>query len=77
MTLNPLPTYPSAGCYVLKLHRDASPATDQLCGRLEHITSGEHVDFASAQELLAWLAQHARRVHGVESDRQGGLHHGQ
>lgn len=65
MTLNPLPTYPSTGCYVLKLHRDARPLNGQVSGRLEHISSGEHIDFASAQELLAWLVQHAGRVHGL------------
>lgn len=57
MTLNPHPAYPSAGCYVLKLHRDAQPG--RLCGRLEHIASGAVVDFASGEGLVAWLQQHA------------------
>ena len=59
MTLNPLPSFPSAGCYVLKLHRDARPDDGVLRGRLEHIASGDAVDFADAQALLAWLLTHA------------------
>lgn len=62
MTLNPHPDHPSAGCYVLKLHRDAAPRRGRLCGRLEHVASGELVDFANADALLAWLVQHAART---------------
>ena len=59
MTLNPHPTYPSAGAYVVRLHRDARPESGQLVGRAEHVASGDSTDFATAQELLAWLMQHA------------------
>ena len=59
MSLNPHPSHPSAGCYVLKLHRDARPAQGRLSGRLEHIVSGDCTDFASSDELLAWLVRHA------------------
>jgi hypothetical protein len=59
MTLNPHPNHPSAGCYVLKLHRDAAPSLGRLSGRLEHIVSGDCVDFTSSEELLAWLHRHA------------------
>jgi hypothetical protein len=59
MTLNPQPTYPSLGSYVLKLHRDASPQLGQLRGRLEHIASGEAFEFADAEALVAGLARHA------------------
>lgn len=62
MTLNPHPAYPSAGCYVLKLHRDARPGNGRLCGRLEHIASGDLVEFASGEGLLAWLQQHAAQA---------------
>jgi hypothetical protein len=62
MTLNPHPTHPSAGCYVLKLHRDAMPHLGRICGRLEHMATGEHVDFASGEALLAWLLEHAART---------------
>ena len=59
MTLRSIPNFPSTRCYVLKLHRDAAPADGRLQGRLEHMASGEHVDFASGNELLAWVARHA------------------
>jgi hypothetical protein len=62
MTLNPHPNHPSAGCYVLKLHRDTRPHLGRLSGRLEHIVSGDCIDFASSEELLAWLLQHAAQV---------------
>ena len=57
MVLNPHPIYPSAGCFVLRLHRDARPRQGQLFGRIEHVASGEGTDFASAAELLDWLAR--------------------
>ena len=62
MTLNPNPSYPAAGGYVLRLHRDAEPAAGQLIGRIEHVASGDNADFTSGEQLLDWLAQHARRV---------------
>lgn len=61
MTLNPTPLYPSAGCYVLKLHRDALLPDAALSGRIEHIVSGDAGDFASGVALLAWLLEHAAR----------------
>ena len=51
MNLNPHPVYPSAGRYVLRLHRDAAPQAGHLAGRIEHVTSGA--------QLLEWLAAHA------------------
>ena len=62
MTLNAHPNHPSAGCYVLKLHRDALPREGRLQGRLEHIVSGDCIDFSSSEELLAWLLEHAAQV---------------
>lgn len=62
MTLNPHPSYPAAGGYVLKLHRDARPATGHLVGRIEHVASGDSADFASGEQLLEWLTQHATQV---------------
>ena len=59
MTLNPHPTYPSAGAYVIRMHRDAKPEVGQLAGRAEHVASGDSTVFATSQELLAWLMQHA------------------
>lgn len=62
MTLNPTPSYPISGGYVLKLHRDALPQQGLLHGRLEHIASGDSGEFADAQGLWSWLAQHAARL---------------
>jgi hypothetical protein len=59
MVLSPLPIYPSAGQYVLRLHRDSSPQQKQLSGRIEHVASGDATDFTSAADLLDWLTSHA------------------
>ena len=68
MTLQSTSHFPNRRCYVLKLHRDATPATGRLIGRLEHIASGEHVDFANGEELLAWLARHATTLDTQRAD---------
>jgi len=62
MNLNPHPVYPSTGRYVLRLHRDALPGAGHLCGRIEHVTTGESADFSSGAQLLEWLAEHAFQV---------------
>lgn len=59
MVLNPHPIYPSAGRYVLRLHRDAHPQGGALVGRIDHVTSGESCEFTSSAELLAWLERRA------------------
>jgi hypothetical protein len=68
MTLQSTANFPNARCYVLKLHRDALPAQGRLIGRLEHIASGEHVDFASGEALLAWLTRHAAALDAQRTD---------
>ena len=68
MTLQSTSHFPNRRCYVLKLHRDAIPAIGRLIGRLEHIASGEHVDFASGEELLTWLARHAAALDAQRTD---------
>lgn len=57
MILNALPAYPTARSYVLKLHRDATPAFANLIGRVENVATGEVYEFSSAWELLACLAR--------------------
>jgi hypothetical protein len=54
MILRADPTFPNRRAWVLKLRCDATPAA--LCGRLENLITGDHVDFASAGELCALLA---------------------
>lgn len=56
MTLSTETTYPSTRRYVLKLHRDATPASGRLAGRLENMCSGRFYEFGSGEELLACLA---------------------
>jgi hypothetical protein len=51
------PSYPASRAYVLKLHRDASPASGRIVGRLESVLSGQQFEFNSGEELLACLAR--------------------
>ena len=61
MTLDAHTAHPSDRAYVVKLHRDALARPDaELAGRVEHLVSGDHADFASADELVAWLERHAQ-----------------
>ena len=57
MSLNPRSNYPSIRSYVLKLHRDCRPGGGALRGRLEHIASGRHFEFADATELVLGLVR--------------------
>ena len=57
MILAVRPSYPNSRAYVLKLHRDAHPASGRFVGRLENVTTGEQFLFGSAEELLACLAR--------------------
>lgn len=70
MILDARASLPSARAYVVKLHRDAVPEQGQLKGRLEHIASGDHVDFDSADELLAWLTLHASARESATRERE-------
>lgn len=68
MSLNPHPTFPATGHYVLRLHHGARPQAGQLTGRVQHVSSGEWADFASGEDLLAWLRRHASPLlQGTES----------
>lgn len=57
MILKTHPSFPATRSYVLKLHRDAAPSLGRLFGRLEHVATGEQMDFNSGEELLACLAR--------------------
>jgi len=57
MILATHPSYPNTRAYVLKLHRDASPATGDFTGRVENVTTGESFTFDSVEELLEYLAR--------------------
>jgi hypothetical protein len=55
MTLKPQSKYPSRRVYVLKVRSDAKP--DALAGHLEHHATGRRREFASARELLDFIAR--------------------
>ena len=59
MVLNAHASYPHGQTYVLRLHRDASPSQGRIIGRLEHVSSGHQILFASADELIAGLIRAA------------------
>lgn len=62
MVLNSHPIYPSAGRYVLRLHRDSRRQEGRLAGRIEHVSSGDGAEFASADELVDWLSRHSAQA---------------
>ena len=61
MILSVQPNYPNSRAYVLKLHRDAHPATGVIVGRIENVTTGEQFTFDGVDELLAGLARDLAR----------------
>ncbi len=54
MVLNTESKYPNRRAYVLKLRGEACPVI--LSGRLENLVTGRQVEFASARELLEFIA---------------------
>lgn len=58
MVLDALCSYPHQRCYVIKLHRDAAPAHGRTFGRIEHVVTGDGIEFDSGEALLAWLSIH-------------------
>ena len=59
MSLDTKTSHPSSRSYVLKLHRDATPQSGLLFGRLESLSSGRCFAFSSADELLQCLSSDA------------------
>jgi hypothetical protein len=56
MSLSTQASHPSRRSYVLKLHRNATPESGLLFGRLENIATGHCFVFGSVAELLRCLA---------------------
>ena len=54
MVLNPESKYPNRHAYVLKLRSDASH--DEFVGRIENLVTGQQREFASVQDLVAFVA---------------------
>ncbi|WP_051242794.1 hypothetical protein [Azohydromonas australica] len=61
MSLSTQASHPSRRSYVLKLHRDATPESGLLFGRLENIATGHCFVFGSVAELLRCLASDTAR----------------
>lgn len=59
MVLNSQPAYPSSRCYVIKLHRDSEPLLGKIFGRIEHVVTGEAIEFATKEDLADKLIHHA------------------
>jgi hypothetical protein len=70
MSLNAVPSHPSALCYVVKLHRDSQPERGEISGLLEHIGTGRSMAFCGAEELVAALLAHAGTAGGGEGHCQ-------
>ena len=60
--LDSQPIFPVSGAYVVQLHREARPEDGHWVGRIEHVASGESLDFATLDALVTWLLSHARRL---------------
>lgn len=55
MSLHPTADHPGSRSYVVKLHRDASPAASALRGRLENLATGRRFEFEDGSGLVAAL----------------------
>jgi len=49
------PAFPQSNAFVLQFAADAGPDTGLFRGRVQHVTSGEHVSFQSTDELWAFV----------------------
>ena len=65
--LDPLPTYPATGAYVVQLHRESRPEKGSWIGRIEHVATGANHEFTDSKSLIAWLLEQASHSHsGVD-----------
>jgi hypothetical protein len=57
--------------FVVRLYDDLDLARDRVCGRVEHVVSGEGAEFHSADELLRFMERllDARSPTGVPMRR--------
>ena len=51
------PLLPAWKAFVVQFSRHAEPATNNLSGRIEHLSSGRRAHFESPEELLTALRQ--------------------
>ena len=50
------------GAFVVKFFPDTNPDEGRLCGRIEHVASGQTTRFESQSELLLFLNSVLRRI---------------
>jgi hypothetical protein len=50
--------------FVVRLYVDPDPAHGRVCGRVEHVVSGEGAEFRSTEELLRFMGRRLDRCHG-------------
>ena len=55
MTLRSSSKYPLQRAYVVKLSSEAT--SEELCGRIENLVSGQHRDFNTADELFQMMVE--------------------
>lgn len=53
------PLLMASGIFVVQLRSDSEVAHQRLCGRIEHVVSGESERFGSLADLLDFMARHA------------------
>jgi hypothetical protein len=53
----PVHPLPAQRAFLLQVHAEAEVALGHLAGRVEHVASGHATHFASAEELLAFMAR--------------------
>jgi len=62
----PVPALPAWKAFVVQLSHDTEPQGKTFAGRVEHLTSGRRLRFASGKELLSAVV---RLLGEVEKDR--------
>jgi hypothetical protein len=67
----PLPELPAWKAFVVQFSRESGAHGEGFAGRVEHLSSGRRVRFASAQELLTSLEKLLAEV-GLTADEKPG-----
>ncbi len=65
------PALPSWKAFVIQLSQDSTPESGTFAGRVEHLTSGRRVRFASGKELLSSVMRLLRELDVPSEDQQG------
>lgn len=55
------PLYPLDQAFVVQIHQNAASEQERLYGRVEHVSSGQDVEFSDAEALLRFIKSLVRR----------------